>query len=92
MYLYPCQIASVYAGVLMKIHVEIREQDGTFYATSEQVPGFLLCSRDQQALSADILPAMKLLLSVREQNQKRPAKKAGSAARLVERREFAFAA
>lgn len=76
----------------MKIHVEIRESEGTFYATSEDVPGFLLCSKDAQALSADILPAMKLLLSIRDQNQKKkPSEKARTADRLVERRELAFA-
>lgn len=74
----------------MKIHVEIREEDGMYCATSEEVPGFFLCSKDTQALNADILPAMKLLLSIKAKHQKKPAKKA-AADRLVERRELAFA-
>lgn len=72
------------------IEVEIRERDGLFCATSEQMPGFFLCSKNQSALEADILPAMKQLLTIKQQHQKKvPA--ARSAERLVARRELAFA-
>ena len=74
----------------MKYMIEIREHDGTFYATCEQAPGFLLCGADSNALEADILPAMKKLLSVKEQYQKK--KGASKADRLVARRELAIAA
>ena len=77
------------------ITVEIRQHDGAFYATSKEVPGFLLCSKDLQTLNADIYPAMKQLLEIKEAHQKRSTSKASKpsnkAERLVERREFAFA-
>lgn len=71
------------------ITVNIGEHDGVFYATSKEMPGFLLCSKDKQGLDADILPALKQLLAIKEKFAK-PAKL--KAAKLVEHREFAFAA
>ncbi len=75
---------------LKKIQVEISERAGEFYATSKQVPGFLLCAKNITSLDADIYPAMKLLLSIKEKHQKSPAKSARQR-RLVECRELAFA-
>ncbi|MGE0278947.1 MAG: hypothetical protein AB7R40_26440 [Nitrospiraceae bacterium] len=77
------------------ITVEIRQHEGVFYATSKEVPGFFLCSKDLQTLNADVYPAMKQLLEIKEAHQKksasRSAKPSNKAERLVERREFAFA-
>lgn len=74
------------------IRIEIREHEGCFFATSEQVPGFLLTSKDMKSLDADILPAMKLLLSIKEGLRKTPVKKnAARSERLVAHRELAFA-
>jgi hypothetical protein len=74
------------------ISVEISERGGSYYATSKQVPGFILCADNVNALHADILPAMKLLLSVKEKHQQKPAHKSnGHSDRLVERRELLFA-
>jgi hypothetical protein len=78
--------------VLMKFRIDIRENEGMFYATCAQVPGFLLCSQDMQSLDADILPAMKTLLSIKEQNQKKMPKGAPASDRLVAHRELAIAA
>ena len=73
------------------ISVEISKRDGRFFATSKQVPGFILCADDAKALHADILPAMKLLLSVKESHQKNHTHRYGHYDRLVERRELLFA-
>lgn len=76
------------------IRVSIGEHNGLFCATSEQVPGFFLCGKDASALDADILPAMKLLLSIKEEHQgkKRDGKDDGRRSdRLVAHRELAFA-
>ena len=80
----------------MKIQIEIQEHEGTFYATSEKFPGFLLCGKDLVALEADILPAMKLLINIKESHRKKPAKtarpsRAASPARVAFIRELAIA-
>lgn len=77
--------------------IEIREHEGCFYATCEQMPGFLLASRDMKALDADIFPAMKLLVDVKREFQmsktaKKPARRPVVAIKeLVAHRELAFA-
>ncbi len=73
------------------ITVAISEHDGIYYATSEEMPGFLLCNADKQHLDADILPAMKSLLKIKEQHAKATFIRKKRASNLVERREFAFA-
>lgn len=77
------------------IRVEIREHEGTFFATTEQLPGFLLRSKDMAALDADILPAVKLLLSVKEKHKPiaAPKKRISKQAQheMVAIRELAFA-
>lgn len=73
------------------ITVEIREHDGMFYATSDEMPGFMLCSKDKQGLDADILPAMKQLIAIKEKFAKPTVIRKKLAQSLVERREFAFA-
>ena len=78
------------------IRIEIREHEGTYLATTDQLPGFLLRSSDMAALDADILPAVKFLLAVKERHQE---KKAASKKRstkpaqheMVAIRELAFA-
>lgn len=75
---------------LMKISVDIREHEGTFCATSKQVPGFVLVSKDRAAIEADILPAIKMLLAIKAAKQ--PSKKQAPVAQLAERRELAIAA
>lgn len=73
------------------ITVEISEHDGMFYATSEEMPGFLLMSKEKQALDADILPALKQLVAIKEKFAKPTFIKRKLAENLVERREFAYA-
>lgn len=73
----------------MKIRVDIRECEGTFYATSDDLPGFFLCNRDVTQLSADIHPALKQLIAIKAAHQKKPAKAKSS--NLIEQREFAVA-
>jgi hypothetical protein len=43
----------------MTMIVNICEKDGMFYATSEDMPGFLLVNEDRSALHNDILPTMR---------------------------------
>lgn len=81
-------------ATMTTITVETREHEGMFYATSEDMPGFLLCSKNKQTLDADIFPAMKMLLAIKDKHQKpnqRVVKKK-VVKELVERRELAFAA
>ena len=59
----------------MKMIVEIREHEGCFYATCEQMPGFLLASKNMKSLDADILPAMKMLIDVKQEFKMRTAAK-----------------
>lgn len=73
------------------IHVEIQEQDGTYFATSEEVPGFLLVNTDKAALHADILPAMKQLLAFKEQHSNAAVLQRKPSKRLVERVELVAA-
>lgn len=69
-----------------------RVQIGCWYATSEQVPGFLLCDTDKQRLDADVFPAMKQLLEIKGRHQPAASAKKHQVKELVERREFALAA
>ncbi len=77
---------------LKKIQIEISDCDGKFFATSKQVPGFVLCAENRMSLEEDIYPAIKMLLSIKESSQKKPGKKAvKTTKRLVEHRELTFA-
>lgn len=78
-------------NTMTTITVEISEHDGMFYATSDEIPGFLLVSKEKQALDADILPALKQLMAIKEKFAKPTFMKKRLAENLVERREFAFA-
>ena len=73
------------------IHVDILEHEGCWYATSNQLPGFLLCDTDKQRLDADIRPALEQLLEIKAVHQAKTAKKSAPR-KVVERREFALAA
>lgn len=77
---------------LKKIQIEISDCDGKFFATSKQVPGFVLCSENRMALEEDIFPAMKMLISIKAISQNKTGKKAvQNNRRLVEHRELSFA-
>lgn len=74
------------------ITVDIREHEGMFYATSDEMPGFMLCSKDKQGLDADILPAMKQLIAIKEKHARPTVLRRKLSQSLVERRQFAYAA
>lgn len=74
------------------ITVQISEHEGMFYATSEEMPGFLLCNPNKQNLDGDILPALKQLFAIKERFAKPTVLKKKLAEKIVEQREFAIAA
>mgnify|MGYP001579969800 CR=1 FL=1 len=58
---------------MTKISVDISERGGVFYATSEEMPGFLLCNTNAADLRADILPAMQQFIGFKKQAAGRKA-------------------
>ena len=77
---------------MTKISVEIREEGGMFYATSEHMPGFLLCNATVADLRADILPAMKALVAIKEKYSKPAFIQLKVSQRIVDRVELGIAA
>lgn len=73
------------------IAVEIRQENGVWYATSPDMPGFLLCHTDRAKLDASIYPAMKQLIAFKEKHSKPTAAMNRASDRLVETKELVFA-